>query len=305
MPVRCPGGAITVSRVAAPWLLRLPGRALGSVTWATRVTRTVGTLAACLALAACGGAASGAPPPDGSSPTPQPAGPPALTLNYNDSFKASVEQQMTTQSVLTGSGDAPLTTQLAVTARQTLRVTSLKDGIADLEVTTTSWDWGPGASTDPVGSLPEPWHVRVGPDGVIVSGSYWSMPQDPPLPGMDYFSSGLPPPGGPWSASWKRVLQDGTPLVCQAQGGQPYETGDGTTVDTTVECTVTRRGSTPDGSPELVQGDVKAAVSSTFDLGRGRVLTTSYNTSFAENDTTPQGTMATTGAVTTRIRFTY
>jgi hypothetical protein len=212
------------------------------------------------------------------------------------------------QTTVAGPDAQPVTVQLAVTAQQTLTVTSVQDGVADLEVTTTSWSWQHSGSSDPVGSLPPPAHVRVGADGVIQSGSYWSMPLDPPLPGLDFFSAGIAPVGsaeGPWSASWQRTLADATVLVCQAQGGPESGADAGSIVQTSVHCPLTQHTFTVDGSPDLVQGDIRALVRSAFDSHRGRVLATSYSSSFAERDTTPEAATTVSGSVMTSIRFAY
>ncbi len=265
--------------------------------------------AACLLLSACGTAGAGAAPPrPAASHSSAPIAPSPLVSSLSwkpgASFRASVDQQLTAQTA----GTAPVTVQLAVTVQQTLRVTSVQDRVADLEVSTRSWSWQHPGGSDPVGSLPAPFRLRVGPDGVILSGSYWSMPVDAPLPGLDFFSTGLPPGGsptqGPWSASWRRTLADGTVLVCQAQGG--LDRGDrGSIVQTSVHCPVRQRSFAADGSPDLVQGDVRALVRSAFDPGPGRVLATSYASSFAVRETTPQGATTASGSVTTMISFAY
>ena len=182
------------------------------------------------------------------------------------------------------------------------------DGTADLEVSITSWSWRLPDGPASIGPVPASFHLRVGPDGAIISGSYWSVPGDPPLPGLDFFSSGLAPGGssvpGPWSATWQRTLADGTVLACQAQSPGP-DAADGSIVQTAVHCPVTVHTFTADGSPDLVQGDVRALVRSRFDGVKGRVLATSYTSSFAERETTPQGATTTSGSVTTSIKFAY
>ncbi len=263
--------------------------------------------AVCLAMSACGtagslAASSSLPPAVSQSSAPIPS---SLSWNPGTSFSASVNQQVTTQTA----GTAPVTVQLAVTARQTLHVTSVQDGVADLDVSTTSWSWQHPGGSNPVGSLPAPARLRVGPGGVILSGTYWSMPLGPPLPGVDFFSAGLAPgespAQGPWSASWRRALADGTVLTCQAQGGGPDAGGGGSIVQTSVHCPVTQHRFAAGGSPDLVQGDVRALVRSAFDPSHGRVLATSYTSSFAERETTPIGATTVSGTVTTAISFAY
>lgn len=203
-------------------------------------------------------------------------------------------------------GAAAVTVKLAVTAQETLKVTTVLDGTADLEVSITSWSWRLPDGPVSIGPVPAPFHMRVGPDGAILSGSYWSVPGDPPLPGLDFFSAGLAPSGssvpGPWSATWQRTLADGTVLTCQAQSAGP-DAADGSIVQTAVHCPVTVHTFTADGSPDLVQGDVRALVRSRFDGAEGRVLATSYTSSFGERETTPEGATTTTGSVTTSIKF--
>ena len=258
-----------------------------------------------LVVVACGPAGSqGARPPPPAAPQPSASLPASLSWKSGASFSATVNQQLTTGP----GGAAPATLQLAVAARQTLKVTAVRNGTADLEVDTTSWSWRHPDGLAPVGSLPAPVHLRVGPDGVILSGTYWSMPLAPPLPGLDFFSAGLAPSGtsaaGGWSGTWQRTLADGTVLACQAQSPGP-DAADGSIVQTAVHCPVTVHTFTADGSPDLVQGDVRALVRSRFDGAEGRVLATSYTSSFGERETTPQGATTTSGSVTTSIKFAY
>lgn len=267
--------------------------------------------AVCLVLAAaCGTTGSQTGTPRAAASPSASVLPAALAWTVGSSFTASVDQRLTEQTASAPGAPAVLT-QFAVTSRQALTVTSDQDGAAGVQVRITSWSWQHGNGSDPVGSQPAPAQLRLGPDGVIVSGTYWSMPVDPPLPGVDFFSAGLPPGGASpqdqWLASWRRSLADGTSFQCQVQGGLLSEEAGGMpVVQTSVQCpAVSRRTFADDGSPDLLQGNVKAVVRSSFDPVRRRLLGTTYNSTFADQESTPGGATTSSGTVTTTISFTY
>jgi len=269
---------------------------------ATRTAAVRALLLASMVTAACGSAGSG----PGSGPAPGPQSP-ALDWRPGQSIHAAVTQHLTTDTQIAGTGGGPVTATLGVTAQQTLAVQSIVGGVADLRVTVGSWSWLHPDGPAPVGSPPPPADLRVGADGLIRSGSYWSMPQDPPMPGLDLLSGGLPPPAsrGPWSVSWSRTTASGVPMACQAQGGAPSAGKGGASVETRIHCQATVHRVAVDLSPDLLRGDVQALAVSTYDIGRGRLLATSYTANFTATDSTAQDVTTTGGRVTTTLRFSY
>jgi hypothetical protein len=271
------------------------------------VTRRVAAaVAVALVATACG-----APPPGaraggaaGSSPSPPPV---RLAWMAGDEFGASIEQEVRQTIALDGASGPPAATDLSVSAQQTVTVRSVRDGVADLEVRVTSFHWGRSGAPQPAEVLPPPARVAVGPDGAIRSGRYWAMPLDPPLPGVDFFSSGLPAAAGTsaWSATWARILEDDTSLAYRATGVRIDAAANRVTLETTATAHVVRHGTTPGGLADLVQGDARAVVRSAFDPVRGRVLSTSYTTTFTSRDAQPRGTLRIDGTVVTSIRFSY
>jgi hypothetical protein len=204
-------------------------------------------------------------------------------------------------------GAAPVAVDLAMTSRQDLSVQAFQAGVADLQVTVTSWAWRQSGTYQWIDQLPPPQHVLVGSDGGIRSGRYWGMAQDPPLPGVDFFSAGLPSTGqmagGTWSGVWQRALEDGTSLVYDVRVSPPRSAAGRTTVQTTAAYQLTRHTYTADAEPDLVQGSVQAVIQSTFDTSRGRLVGTSYTSSFTIQETEAQGTTHTQGTVITTVRF--
>jgi hypothetical protein len=220
-----------------------------------------------------------------------------------------MDQQVDTTTGPSTPGAAPQAVDLAMTSEQVLSVQAVQGGVANLEVRVSSWGWRRAGAYQPVDSVPPPWHVQVGPDGNIQAGRYWAMAQEPPLPGVDFFSGGLPSNGwsldGTWSGSWPRTLDDGTALAYDVQEGQLQATAGQAVVQTTARYQLTRRAYAADAQPTLVEGSVQAVLRSTFDTSRRQVLQTSYTSSFTMLETEPQGTAKTEGKVVTTIRFQY
>jgi hypothetical protein len=218
-----------------------------------------------------------------------------------------MDQQVDTTTGPATAGATPVAVDLAMTSRQDLSVQAFQAGVADLQVSVTSWAWRHSGTYQWIDQLPPPQHVLVGSDGGIRSGRYWGMAQDPPLPGVDFFSAGLPSTGrtadGTWSGVWRRALEDGASLVYDVQVSSPQRAAGRSTVQTTARYQLTRHTYTADAEPNLVEGSVQAVIQSTFDTSKGRLLGTSYTSSFTISETEPQGTTQTQGTVTTTVRF--
>jgi hypothetical protein len=218
-----------------------------------------------------------------------------------------MDQQVDTTTGPATAGATAIAVDLAMTSRQDLSVQAFQAGVADLQVVVTSWAWRRSGTYQWIDQLPPPQHVLVGSDGGIRSGQYWGMAQDPPLPGVDFFSAALPSTGltvgARWSGMWRRALEDGTSLVYDVQVSPPQLAASRTTVQTTARYQLTRHTYTADAEPDLVQGSVQAVIQSTFDTSKGRLVGTSYTSSFTIQETEPQGTTHTQGTVTTTVRF--
>jgi hypothetical protein len=218
-------------------------------------------------------------------------------------------ERMTATTSLSSPGAVDQATDLAMTDQQLLTVRSVHDGVADIEVSITSWQWQRSGSSRRLDVLPPPWQVSVGPDGTIRSGRYWALPDEPPLPGADFFSAGLPSrqelDNGTWAGSWARTLDDGTPVVYQVQGSARGPGGRQALVESSARYEVTRHAFTRDGQPDLLRGSADATIRSTFDTSIGKVVATSYTSSFRRLETSPAGSAQTDGAMTTTIRFQY
>jgi hypothetical protein len=254
-------------------------------------------------LAACGGGPADRGPARTASAGATAAAPPVrLSWTTGQAFRVSVEQAVTATTALEPGGGQPLATDLMVTAQETLTVRSVRDGEAEVEARVDSWRWGRSGPTQPAAVTPAPARLRVGPDGSIRSGRLWALPVDPPLPGVDFFSAGLPaeaPAGAGWPVSWTRTLDDDTALVYR---GEARRVGAPLVVETSAAAHLARHGFAADGSPDVLEGDVQAVVRSAFDPGRRRLLSTSYTTTFTGRDSQPGGATRSQGRVTTTIQ---